>query len=642
MHRSSRTASRHAHRVSDLLEQLSEQVPAATTSDHPIAESWSRAYSVHGLHPDQPFRPHYLSPAELRRRQEQFNALCRLARKETETLGRQLRSGAYSIFLADFRGCILHRTGERHLSRAFRRAGLATGADWSERAAGTNGIGTAITRREATLVHADEHFLADNGSLSCAAAPIRAGDGKLLAVLDASTLEPGLARKKSQRTMALVQMAARSIENGLLKENSRDHWIIAFHARPEFIGTLQQGLLAVDVNGRIRSVNASALAQLGVDSASEIVDQSLETLVGADLEQLLDLQGNDNGVRQGVFGNDPVLLQLSAPRVRANGPAVTPETKQDPLTELLAGPEPGLAEQIDRLRRLLNRDIPFFISGETGSGKEFLARAIHESSQRAGHPFVALNCAAIPAELIESELFGYQPGAFTGALRDGMVGKFMQADGGTLFLDEIGDMPTALQTRLLRALETGEITPLGGHAPQKVCFQLISASHQDLEKAIAEGLFREDLYYRINGFNVHLPALKDRRDLPGLIRRILLEEAKNAETVKLSSPAMDALIHYRWPGNLRQLRNALRVAIGLCDDGVIRLADLPAAIRKGLPEVETQSTLIEEIPERAEIIAALQRQRWNVRHTAVDLGISRNTLYRRMHRYKIPLQRQGR
>ncbi len=629
-------ALRHAKQVSDFLEKLADggALTAARVPDQQVAESWQRSFDLYGLRPDRRFLPHYLEGPELRRRRERLESLYRLGIDEIEELQKQLRGDAFSVLLADRDGCILHRAGNHAPDPGFRRAGLAPGADWSESAVGTNGIGTAITRRQATLVHADEHFLADNIRLSCAAAPIRAGDGELLAVLDASALNPALSPSQRERTMGLVHMAARSIENAYLLDSCRDHWIIAFHARPEFVGMLHQGLLAVDGDGRIRAANASALTQLGLESAAGIIGNPLEGLTGLALEQLVSLPGRGDGLRQTRFGDDPIRLRLRAPAAR---PQPVPATADDAMDRVLAGPEPLLGEQLRRLRRLLDRDIPLFIGGETGTGKEVLARAIHDCSARADRPFVALNCAAIPAELIESELFGYQPGAFTGALRDGMHGKLLQADGGTLFLDEIGDMPASLQTRLLRVLETGEVVPLGATVPRHVAFQLLSASHQQLEQAVAEGRFREDLYYRINGFSVNLPALRERHDLPGLIRRILLEES--GSQARLSGPAMDALVRYRWPGNLRQLRHALRVAVGLCNDGVIGLADLPPAVRHDLVEPASSVTL-DDKPERSELLAALQRQRWNVRQAAKDLGISRNTLYRRMHRHRIPLQQR--
>lgn len=647
MQGASRPASRHVRQVADLLQRLARGAPLPGTlaPAAPVVESWQRSFALHGLRPERRLEPEYLPAADLRHRQQGLHRLYRLADGELQRLQRQLNGGDFSLLLADATGRILHRLGEQRLDRAFRRAGLAPGADWSEAHVGTNGIGTTITRREPTLIHADEHFLADNIDLSCAAAPIRAGDGELLAVLDASTLSPTTGRQRRQQTMGLVQMSALGIEHTVFLDQFRHHWIIAFHARAEFLGLLHERLLAVDNNGVIRGLNRTAARHLGSATIDDWLGKSLVMATGQDLDSLLAGRPSTGGTRELPLADSLVTMRLQAPCGNEPVPLQhQPPPSVDALTALLAGPEPALEDQLARLRRLLDRDVPLFLAGETGTGKERLALAIHDSSQRANHPFVALNCAAIPAELIESELFGYQAGAFTGARRDGMPGKLLQANGGTLFLDEIGDMPTALQTRLLRVLETGEVLPLGGALAQRVSFQLLSASHQDLEAAVSDSRFREDLYYRINGFSVQLPPLRERRDLPGLIRRILLEESRHDGRVRLSSPAMDALLHYRWPGNLRQLRHTLRVAVGLCDDGVIRLADLPSRVRNNAPDstmTSTERLAAEDSPERAELVAALQRQRWNVRRAAADLGISRNTLYRRMHRHGVPLQHGG-
>ncbi|MBF3306990.1 sigma-54-dependent Fis family transcriptional regulator, partial [Pseudomonas aeruginosa] len=214
-----------------------------------------------------------------------------------------------------------------------------------------------------------------------------------------------------------------------------------------------------------------------------------------------------------------------------------------------------------------------------GSGKEAFAKAVHLAGPRAEQAFVALNCAAIPETLIESELFGYRGGSFTGARKEGMRGKLQQADGGTLFLDEIGDMPLALQTRLLRVLEERRVVPLGGE-PEDVDVRLISATHRDLAGLVADGRFREDLYYRLGGARFELPPLRERSDRLALIRRILDEETAHCGVrIELGEAALECLLGYRWPGNVRQLRHVLRYACALCGGATLQLADLPAELR---------------------------------------------------------------
>jgi transcriptional regulator of acetoin/glycerol metabolism len=291
-----------------------------------------------------------------------------------------------------------------------------------------------------------------------------------------------------------------------------------------------------------------------------------------------------------------------------------------------------------RALRVFERDVPLLINGETGSGKEAFAKAVHLASSRADKAFVALNCASIPESLIESELFGYRGGTFTGARKEGMRGKLQQADGGTLLLDEIGDMPLALQTRLLRVLEDRMVVPIGGE-PQPVDVRIISATHRNLLGRVEGGTFREDLYYRLNGLEVALPALRDRSDKSPLLDFVLAEEA-GVHHVMLDPAARQALLDFAWPGNVRQLRNVLRTLVALSEDGRIGLEDLPAVIRQrkaaapvSLPVDNSVHPL--EDAERLALLATLDKLRWHMTHVAVELGVSRNTLYRKLRKHGI-------
>ncbi|HET6719212.1 MAG TPA: sigma 54-interacting transcriptional regulator, partial [Rhodocyclaceae bacterium] len=317
--------------------------------------------------------------------------------------------------------------------------------------------------------------------------------------------------------------------------------------------------------------------------------------------------------------------------------------------------------QLNVAARVIAKRIPVLLHGETGAGKEVFARALHEGSAYAAGAFVAVNCASLPETLIESELFGYRAGAFTGAQRTGRRGKILQADHGTLFLDEIGDMPLSLQARLLRVLDERQISPLGSEETIPVDFQLVSASHRNLPKLVAQGVFREDLYYRLSGLEVDLPPLRERSDKRALLYRVLEEEAGRR---MLMDPGAEALLmSFPWPGNLRQLRHVLRTAVVLAAGEQLCVSDLPAALRNGIearPEnlaeaprlalpaepdddapLEATSTAAAFNPvqasERAVLLGLLEEQRWNVSNVAKTLDISRNTLYRKLHRLRIPL-----
>jgi len=335
---------------------------------------------------------------------------------------------------------------------------------------------------------------------------------------------------------------------------------------------------------------------------------------------------------------------------------VVPKTRGDltlPLTLAdLAGEDPQMLRHLRNALRIADTNVSVVIRGPTGSGKEAFAKALHLASRRANRPFVAVNCAAIPESLIESELFGYSRGAFTGARREGMRGRIAQACGGTLFLDEIGDMPLLLQTRLLRVLEELEVTPLGAEAAIKVDIRVICASHQNLSEMMACGDFREDLYYRLNGISLELPALAARQDKEALICKCIARESSAGPAACAEANALRRLLAYSWPGNIRELRNTIRTALAICDNHVIRLDDLPAEIRRYQPRLrdaddevtrgrESRPQISLESAERQALIQVIEENHWNMTLVAAHFKISRNTLYRKIKRHGILVTRRA-
>jgi sigma-54 dependent transcriptional regulator, acetoin dehydrogenase operon transcriptional activator AcoR len=339
-----------------------------------------------------------------------------------------------------------------------------------------------------------------------------------------------------------------------------------------------------------------------------------------------------------------------------------------PLTlEELAGEDPQMLRNIRCAHRIADTNVSVLIQGPTGSGKEAFAHAMHLASRRAGHPFIAVNCAAIPETLIESELFGYKQGAFTGARREGLRGRIVQSSGGTLFLDEIGDMPIALQSRLLRVLEEREVVPLGSESAVAVDLHVLAASHRNLREMIARGAFREDLYYRLNGITLELPALRERTDKERLIEHALAAETGNGRPAAIERDALQRLLAYGWPGNIRELRNVIRTALAICEGGVVCAMDLPREIRDGEPADEERADtrparfavalegvagpVVEECAapvgcnrlqaaERAALVRAIEELHGNMSRVAAELGVSRNTLYRKIKRHGIaPVRR---
>jgi transcriptional regulator of acetoin/glycerol metabolism len=576
-----------------------------------------------------------------------------------ETLYQQIINTHNMVLLTDANGVILHSLGDADFLEKANRVALQPGAVWSEECKGTNAIGTAIAEKSAALVHADQHYLQANHFLTCSAAPITDHHGNVVGVLDVS----GDQRSYHKHTMALVRMSALMIENQLFAATFEDAITLHFHTRPEFIGTLMEGIASFTPGGRFLSANRNGLFQLGLSYAA-LQTHTFSSLFGLPVSALFDHYRTaapgllnlcmHNGVR--VYGRAQLRLgssqfqhALSAPdNMEAGRPAAPPPAahavnaarKLSGLRYLRTG-DPLLEAVIDKVTRVLGKDIPIMIMGETGTGKELLAQAIHNDSPRAQGPFIAVNCASIPETLIESELFGYEDGAFTGARKKGGVGRILQANGGTLFLDEIGDMPYSLQARLLRVLQERMVTPLGSGKSIPVNVEVICATNHNLRERIAKGLFREDLYYRLNGLVVKLPPLRERTDLETVVKKITAIESGGTRHA-IAPEMLELFRRHMWPGNLRQLTNLLRTAIAMAgDDHEISLHHMPddfmddlAASAPPCGEVHTEHMLasgakLGEV-EQSVIQNALATHGGNVSATARALGVSRNTIYRKM------------
>ncbi|MDZ5460269.1 sigma-54-dependent Fis family transcriptional regulator [Azohydromonas lata] len=508
-----------------------------------------------------------LDPAAARERSCRLLALVAPA---MEMLSRQTAGTHTLLVLADARGTVLQCEGDVPALARGAEAGLVPGAPWAEPARGTNAIGTALVAERPVLVHADEHFMHACHGLSGAAAPVFDLRQNLLGVLCLY----GDRHVRQEHAAGLLDVAARMAENLACAEHGADRVRLHFHARPEFIGTLLEGIVAVGLDGRLLGANRSALEQLGL-SGMALRNQTLPALFGVGISALAEqvraalalpmtLRLRDGRpLHVSVRMDWATLAALTRPEAPAaaaggeTGAAALPWTPAG-LCALQTG-DVQIEAVVQKVRRVVNRDIPLLILGETGTGKELLARAVHLESRRAAQAFVAVNCASIPEALIEAELFGYEEGAFTGARRKGASGRIAQAHGGTLFLDEIGDMPLPLQARLLRVLQERRVMPLGGGKALEVDIAVIGATHRNLREMIQRGEFREDLYYRLNGLVLRLPPLRERSDLALVAQRILAHECPRGAP-RISAEVMSLFERCHWPGNVRQLANVLRAA----------------------------------------------------------------------------------
>ncbi|MFP3566707.1 sigma-54-dependent Fis family transcriptional regulator [Paraburkholderia sp. SIMBA_030] len=652
--------------------------PAIIGRPDVIAQAHARSLQV-GLRASETPDFHPLRQSALRELVDRSQSLYIHALPVMETLHAQIVDTQSMVLLTDNRGVILHSLGDSDFVEKANRVALCPGVSWAEADRGTNAIGTALIGGQPTVVHADEHFLHANRILTCSCAPIADPFGRTIGALDVS----GDTRGFHKHTLALVRMSAQMIENHLFSNQFAESIRIHFHARAEFIGTLFEGLAAFAPDGTFLSANRSALFQFGQPLAN-LQRQPFDALFGiafASLLQQTTRAPSENivltlpsGVRVVVRGEytapryvGPVDGFAASARIAAAGETRSSVRSCEPAPlatlETLDTGDAQVSAILRRVAKLRGRDIPILVLGKTGTGKEWLARAIHHDSPRRAAPFVALNCASLPDTLIEAELFGYEDGAFTGAKKRGSVGKIVQADGGTLFLDEIGDMPLAQQVRLMRVLQERTVVPLGGTRAIPVDLRIVCATHRNLRAMIEAGTFREDLYYRINGLVVTLPALRDRTDLAALVTRMLELQPDNERLPRrVSEAVLERFAHCRWPGNLRQLANVLRTASIMAEGAPqIELEDLPddflqdcidAAsdiIAKPLASVSCSengndngvhaaAAPVAASPARMEdwqttlIAQTLARLDGNVSAAARELGLARNTVYRYLRR----------
>lgn len=582
-----------------------------------------------------------------------------------ELLYEQIVNSESMVVLTDATGTVLHSIGDADFLGRASKVALAPGANWSEQAKGTNAVGTALIEEKPVLVHADEHYLHANHFLTCSAAPILDPRGNILGVLDVS----GDRQSYHQHTMALVKMSARMIENRWLTDDYRNVMRLHFHSRVEFIGTLMEGIVAVSADGKIVGANRGALEQLGMSGAA-VRMHTLVSLFGSTVSALVDRfrsplatpvavqAANGRSFHLLARFNWPVWTSLAeatsgsptAPSEAAATPGPRPEPSaargpaagHSTLADLRTG-DAQIDSVVEKIRRVLDRDIPILILGETGTGKELLARAIHMASPRLSAPFVVENCAALADTLLESELFGHKRGSFTGAVED-HVGLFQRAHGGTVFLDEIGETTPAFQVKLLRVLQEGEVRPVGAPRPVPVDVRVIAATHRDLEAEVAAGRFREDLYYRIATVTLGMPALRERPgDIVPIAESLLADVA--AELARppaaLDDDARAVLMGYGWPGNIRELRNELARALALGDEPVLQARGFSRRLLGGHTPRPAAAALPDSgtLQERLDAIEALVlrevmlRHRWNKTKAAAELGLSRMGLRAKLVRF---------
>jgi sigma-54 dependent transcriptional regulator, acetoin dehydrogenase operon transcriptional activator AcoR len=597
---------------------------------------------------------------------------------------RMARDVNYVVMISNSEGIVVSSFADSSASQELSHEGLASGSVWQEDKVGTNGIGTALVARQPIIVCGSAHYNETFKSFICSAAPIFAPDGRVLGVFDMS----GRAVADSADynfAQYFTREAAAQISMMLFRKWHKNDCIIALSTEADPMPLSARALVATDEEGVILGATQDALSYLGVPDISSLGGRDIKDLWQVSFGDLKPL--SSHSVRLHTAGGESAFVTAFMPKKKAPGTSgrnahahalddkrARANSHIRPLDKV-AGADPAMMQSVKLCRKIIDKDIPLLILGETGVGKDTFARAIHSESSRAEKPYVAVNCAAIPATLLASELFGYAPGTFTGGAKGGRTGKIAASHGGTLFLDEIGDMPLELQAHLLRVLEERTVTPLGSAEPVPVDMKIICATHRNLQDLIAKNQFRKDLYYRIRGAQIIMPCLRDREDLAALVQLIVRDETTNGDSdVTFSDGVLDVFRRYPWPGNIRELRNVIRFILSLHSDKFITVEHLPEQIldfsRNGLGygvpetvgdhktgsgqgrsdhnpgsddfgddrlEASGGTTLLEanEAAERRRIVEVLRTNHWNVTEAAVKLGVSRATLHRKIRRYAI-------
>lgn len=620
-----------------------------------VEDSWRRCLDE-GVNPVRSAAPLAVDPDGLDVLLRQHADLIEAARPVMAHAREFLAESGTMMVLTDPQGVILSVEGDPRAKDDGQGVRLVPGAMWNEATSGTNAIGTALASAMPVQIRSAEHFCEGVKQWTCSASVIRDPyDGQVLGVLDIS----GLSGSHSTHCLALAVTGAGRIEMRLAALEMEKRARLLDITLADTKRWSESGLVIFDRRGRMVRANEGAGQflnnkglDLGVCSDLRIVPEMSQH--GGELPDWIRADWIEPIVERRERLGALLTLPLSPLRVgRGAAPvpaARKPQDGDEPAAfARIIGVSPALGQVKAKAQQLAKLLVPVLLLGPTGAGKEVFARALHEASPNAKGPFVPLNCGSMTRDLLASELFGYVEGAFTGARKGGMVGKFEAADGGTLFLDEIGEMPLDLQANLLRVLEDGEVCRLGETKPRKVKVRIVAATNRDLRSEVSGGDFRMDLYYRLAVTVLTLPALAERReDIPQLVAHFIDNTVRNyGVPPKTPSPeVVRALQAYGWPGNVRELRNAVEGMVLLAQGDTLTLDDLPPEIavlgacappsRQSAPPAPREASgkrLADR--EREEILAAISAERGNLSRTAIRLGIAKSTLYEKMKRYGI-------
>ncbi|EPP5339445.1 sigma-54-dependent Fis family transcriptional regulator [Vibrio alginolyticus] len=570
-----------------------------------LSTSWVRSEQA-GL--KQRRRPEDIrvTPATLQDRRHQLNFLLEAVTQFALPLFNQLFAHSDSrLILTDSDGVIIGSWGQPRFREKLTEISLSSGACWQEKVKGTNAIGTALVEAKPVSVIGDQHFIQHHRFISCSANPIFDHLGNLIGVLDITSEQ----KRHDFSTQVLVQNMVQQVENQLLNLIPQGHIRVDLACEKGLLNSGWQGIIIANEDGQVLAHN---------QVASQLFAQ--KSIIGQSLDDILSTRGNEHPF---VFKTKPLTDKDSKVKSRAVAAS----------NDLHYG-DSAVEHCWQQANRVIDKDISLLILGETGVGKNEFVKALHKNSQRKTGPLVSVNCGALPKDLVESELFGYVAGAFTGANSKGYQGKIRQAHKGILFLDEIADLPLEAQSRLLHVLQDKTVLPVGSNQSIQVDTQIIAATHKDLEHLVSEGLFRQDLYYRLNGLIIELPRFEEREDKRQLIENIHRRHAESEQ--QLCPHLLSLMLSYSWPGNLRELDSLIKVSALMAQgEEILELTHVPAHLSKKLSQAQEGAASAEPTSElRAtvedKLLKTYQANQGNISKTSRMLGVSRNTIYRKL------------
>jgi transcriptional regulator of acetoin/glycerol metabolism len=644
------------HRIGERLKEVE------FNSDKPyVAQGWKRCIKL-GTDPYQGKCTRVLKGRELDELLEENRELINFAKPFMESLYSFVSGSGFAVVLADKRAHILEIMGDSMvLKNSADQLNFVRGACWDEKYVGNTATGTAAIEGKPVQINGDEHFCTMHRVWGCSAAPIYS-TGEIVGVISVCGFESMV----HPHTLGMVAASARAIETKIEVEVANSELRLQNKYQQAVVESISDGLLTIDNQGCLTYIN-----EIGADILN--IDRS--TCIGSHISTLVDFKPVVLDVLKsgrGYIDKEFIMTSRSGARVHFVKTAVPIKDENGNVTGVvdifrkikrvqkmvndmvgayanftfndIVGNSESLKSSIRLAKVAGNSSSSVLIQGESGTGKELFAHSIHNASNRREQPFITVNCAAIPRELIESELFGYEGGAFTGALKSGHPGKFELANGGTIFLDEIGDMPLDMQAKLLRVLQEKQISRVGGANIFNIDVRIISATNKNLLEECNQGNFRRDLYYRLNVLNIEIPPLRERRsDIEELvyhfINKLSIKLGKDVQSI--SQQAMQYLVNYNWPGNAREVQNIIERAINISRTRQINARDLPSIVLREVPGNKTanerdNSVLyiesIDELEKRA-ISNALEVMRGNISQAADALKVSRNTLYNKIKKY---------